>query len=199
MEEKNHKSLIDIVLCEKEMVYPILFYIAGVIVGSFSFNLFNSNAVLSVLKSIYTANANNLFQIFISNFSVYISVFAVTVLLGLCLIGYPIINVIPFIMGVLLSIKITYFYTVFAVKGIGYSLLMIVPEGAAIVTTLLFTISLSSRLSKYIVSCTSNKGNIEEIKVKSLLKQYLIYASAVIVIVFINSLLIFLLTGIIKL
>ena len=187
------------IIGDKELLYSLLFYLAGLIIGSFSFRLFNSDAVMNMLKSIYTDNNNNLLNLFICSFSLYISVFAVTVLLGLCLIGYPIINVIPLIMGVLISIKVTYFYCSFSVKGIGYALLMIIPQSAAIVTVLIYTIRISSKLSKYILNCASHKENDNKIEVKILLRQYLLYALAVAVTVFVNSLIVYLISGLIKL
>ena len=198
-EYKPKKTVLQIILEEKEYIYPILFYISGLIIGSFSFRLFNSTAAIKILKSLYSVDTGKFLTLFSGNFCLYFSVFMVTVLLGMCLIGYPIINVIPLLLGMVISIKVMYFYTSYSIKGIGYALLMIIPEGAALITTIIATINVSSRLSRYILNCASSREVDECPQAKSLLKKYLTYALTVTIIAFINALLTYLLSGIIKL
>ena len=195
---KPSKSFLQLIIDEKEYVYPVLFYISGLIIGSFSFRLFNSSTVLNVLKSLYSVKTNSFISLFTGNFCLYFSVFMVTVLLGMCLIGYPLINAIPLVLGVVTAIKVTYFYTSYSVKGIGYSLIMIIPEASVLITTIIATINVSSKLSRYILNCASSREVDERPKAKSLLKQYLTYALTVTIVSFVNALLTFLLSGIIK-
>lgn len=197
----SFSSVLDVIAHEKDIVYPTVFYVAGLLLGTFSLNIYRTNSsFLRILKSLFIIKSNDFSAIFINNLALYISVFAIAVLLGMCLIGYPVINAIPFLTGVSLSIKITYFISTFSVKGIGYSLIIIIPEGAAFVTVLILSISVSSKLSKHILDCTSGKQtSITKTDTKNLLKQYIKYALAVVLISFINSLLVYLLKAIITL
>ncbi|MBE6719648.1 MAG: hypothetical protein E7571_03200 [Ruminococcaceae bacterium] len=197
----SFSSVLDVIAHEKDIVYPTVFYVAGLLLGTFSLNIYRTNSsFLRILKSLFIIKSNDFSAIFINNLALYISVFAIAVLLGMCLIGYPVINAIPFLIGVSLSIKISYFISTFSVKGIGYSLIIIIPEGAAFVTVLILSISVSSKLSKHILDCTSGKQtSITKTDTKNLLKQYIKYALAVVLISFINSLLVYLLKAIITL
>lgn len=197
---KSDKSLPQIITEEKDFIYPLLFYIAGVILGAFGYVSFSGELLNKALKTLINVKTDSFLSLFIGNFSVYATVFAITLLLGLCIIGYPVINAVPFVMGTAYGLKIAFFYVTYSVKGIGYSLLLIIPEAAAIVTILLFTIKESSLLSKTIAKCTSKNNQTGEYpNAKTLLKKYLLYLSAVTGISAINALLTYLLSAIINL
>lgn len=198
IKEEPKLSAWDIIINEREFIYPLLFYASGLLIGSFSYSLLNSDAFIKVLNSIFESNQNDFGSLFICNFALYISFFMVSLLLGMCLFGYPVINVIPLIMGVIIAIKVTYFYTTYSVKGIGYSLLMIIPEASLLVCAIMYTVSSGTKLSKYIFNKTSNNDSAGELQIKKLLTHYLIYASVVAISALINSLLTFLLKSIIK-
>ena len=195
---KSHLSASEIILNEREFIYPLLFYAAGLLLGALSFRMIDSTAFLKILRNLFESNSDKFSSLFLCNFALYISVFMVSLLLGMCLIGYPVINMIPLIMGIVIAIKVTYFYVTYSVKGIGYALLMIIPEASLLVCAILFTVSAGNQLSKHIMDCTANKSEAGKLKVKSLLMRYLIYASVVTLSALINSVLSFLLSSIIK-
>ena len=197
-EEHPKLSVWEIIINEREFIYPLLFYAAGLLVGSFSYGLLNSDAFIKMLGSLFERNQNDFGTLFVTNFALYISVFMVSLLLGMCLLGYPVIHVIPLLMGVVIAIKVTYYYAMYAVKGIGYSLLMIIPEASLLVCAIMYMVSSGTKLSKFIFDKTSNRGAAGELEIKKLLTHYLIYASVVTFSAFINSLLTFLLKSIIK-
>ncbi len=192
------KSIEEILTEEREIIYSILFYIAGLLVGSLGFNLINSIALTKAMKAIFTPQIGNLASVFICNFALYISVFAVTVLLGLFLIGYPVINAVPLLIGCSIGLKVTFFYVTYGVKGIGYALLLVIPQAAVFTTVVLYTIRQSSIISKYILNCVSSKAAGEPLKIKSLLGRYITYTLAVTVTAFVNALFTYLLSDIIK-
>ena len=196
-ERERLSSSFDCLIQDKEVIYSIIFYCSGLLLGSLSFSLFNSTAVIKLLSSLFSIKANGIIQLFAGNFSIYISVFMITVFTGMFLIGYPLINVVPLVTGTAIAIKTTYYFTQFGAKGIGYSLLMIIPEAAAFITVIIYTIKTSTTISKYIQCCAASKA-CDSINIKSLLKQYAVYASAVTLTALINAVLTYLIGGIIK-
>ena len=149
------KKKSDIVFCfnkEKDLIYLLLFYFSGLVIGSFGFQLIKNDFLIKSLKSILNLQSEELFSLFISNFAIYISLFSVAMLLGMCLIGYPVLNIIPLLLGCSIGIKVTYYYITFGEKGIGYSLLLVIPQAAAFITVLIYTIITSANLSKYILN-----------------------------------------------
>ena len=192
------KTFEEIITQEKELVYSVLFYAAGLLVGSFGFTLIKSEVLTNGIKALYTPQTGNLYSLLICNFALYISVFAVTVLLALFLIGYPVINAVPLVIGCAVGLKLAYFYITYGVKGIGYSLLLVIPQAAIFTTVVLYTIRQSAIISKYILKCVSSKEAGEPLKIKSLLKSYIVYTLAVTLAAFANALFTYLFSGIIR-
>lgn len=183
----------------KDFIYPFLFYIAGLLLVSLLFSRINGS-LNDFMTECFVQKNETLTALLIHSFSIYFSVFSVAVFLGLCLIGYPIINIIPLIYGFVTGCKVCYFYVNYGFNGIAYSLLLIIPEASAFVITLLFTIKNSSLLSKNIYSLTTKKSDItEEVSFKSYLINYLKYAVFVAIIAATNSLVTALLQSIISL
>jgi hypothetical protein len=101
--------------------------------------------------------------------------------------------------GFEIALKVSFYYTNYSVKGIGYAVLMIIPESAALITVLLFTIKTSLELSKKIYNITSKKTDmLEEVNLKTYLKSFLIYGILITIIVAGNSLISYLLNSIIS-
>jgi hypothetical protein len=100
--------------------------------------------------------------------------------------------------GFVISLKTAFYYVNYSVKGIGYSLLIIIPECSALIVILLYTIKTSSKLSKNIYNLTAKKSDMtEEINLKSYLKSFLLYGLIVTIISLANALAIYLLSSII--
>lgn len=172
---KFKKTPIEYFIENKNAIYNLILYCAGLIVGVIIFS--HSNDLFQkAINSLFSENFISVKQSFINNFCLYFSVFTLTVLLGLCLIGYPVLNLIPLILGTEIAIKLSYYYVNYNLKGIGYSLLMIIPESSLFITVLIFTIIKSEDLSKQIYNLTKNSDTTIEINLKSYLKSYLLYA-----------------------
>jgi hypothetical protein len=196
----NKSSFFENVINNKELIYPLLFYIAGLILGSFLFSEVNDSKFSDVMKSVFVVSQNEFNSIFINKFCVYFSLYVVTVLLGLCLIGFPFVNIIPLLTGIEVALKISYYYINYSAKGIGYSILMIIPETAVYIAVLIYTIKTSSSLSKRIYEITTKKSDMtEELNLKSYLKLFLLYGVIVLIISLINALATYLLNSIVSL
>lgn len=195
---KSQKSLGDVIVENKDYIYPALFYIAGLILGAFCFSVINNTALSKLISAIFSSSNTGFQAVFLNKFCLYFSVYTITVLLGMCLIGFPVINIIPFLTGTEIAIKVAYYYVNYNYKGIGFSLLMIIPEGAAFATVLIYTIKISSALSKSIYDIAARGYNATQIDIKYYMKKYLLYALSVAAISLINALATYLLSPIIK-
>lgn len=180
----------------KDYLFPILFYISGLFIGVF---LYSNTNIDSIISNIISSQGTSFLSLFTIKLSVYISLISITILLGLCLIGFPFINVIPLLIGIEISLKIAYYYASFGAKGIGYSILLIIPEASSFFTVLIYTIKNGNELSKFIYDSTIKKSDIvKDDSLKQYLKLFLLYTLIVIIISAINALAVFLLNPIIK-
>lgn len=197
---KPKQSIGEIIIDNKELIYPFLFYIAGLILGSFFFTNINNTKLSALMQAAFKLNESGFDSIFLNKFCVYFSLFTVTVLLGLCLIGFPFINIIPFLSGIEIALRTSFYYVNYSVKGIGYALLIIIPESAAFIAVLLYTIKTSTLLSKNIYNITTKKTDMtEDLNLKSYLKSFLIYGAIVVIISLVNALATYLLESLITL
>lgn len=165
----------------KSEIYTMLFYSFGLFVGSYLYKIAQSDTLNSIIKPENETFVN----LFISNFCLYFSVFLLVVFLGFCLIGYPIINIIPSVIGIFSGVKMGYFLINYSVKGISYSLIMIIPHIALFLTAIAYTIKISTDLSKSLMDITKN--NEKEFNVKSYIKKYLIMALCIILTALIDA------------
>ena len=136
--------------------------------------------------------------VFFNRFSLYISLYALCVLLGMCMLGFPLINSVPLLLGIEIAIKTAYCYVHYSVKGAAFSLLMIIPQGAAVVTVLIYAIKTSTALSRSIYEIAA-RGSLERVDIRHYLKHYLIYGFYIALISLFNAAAVFLIGGIVKL
>jgi len=184
----------------KQLIYPVFLYIAGLIIGAAIFKFSKDGVVSQIFKQTINVDTDSFTSLFFNRFSIYISIFVVTIFLGMCIIGYPFIYAVPALTGIIIAFKIAYFYFNYKVKGIGYSLLLIIPESAALETVLILTIEKAASLSRYIFNEALNKTDMtEEINLKSYLKSFLIFFVCTAAIALVNALLTYLLGSLISL
>ena len=182
----------------KEYIYLSLIYIAGLLAGSLLFKTIQLSKYSSYVNDILTVKGDSLLSVVVDRLSVYLIIYVFTILLGLCIIGFPIINLVPFLCGFEVAIKVAFYYNLYSLKGIGYSFLMIVPETAAFMVILFFTISASKELSKNIFDISVQKNSEKQIVLADYLKSFIKYGAEIIVISFVNSIIIYLFNSIIK-
>lgn len=182
---KEKKSLYEIFAEYKTVIYSSVFFAAGLLCGALLYKNCRTDALDEIIK---TAAGNDFLNLFINNLGFYFLVFALTVLLGICLVGFPIINAVPLIIGVQAGLEIAYYYLNFGFKGFGYCILMIAPFVSSFLTVIVYTVSLSSELSRKIYDLTiGKKDTAEKIEYKKYMKKYLLYALMIVIVALVNS------------
>lgn len=182
---KEKKSLYEIFTEYKTVIYSSVFFAAGLLCGALLYKNCRTDALDEIIK---TAAGNDFLNLFINNLGFYFLVFALTVLLGICLVGFPIINAVPLILGVQAGLEIAYYYLNFGFKGFGYCILMIAPFVSSFLTVIVYTVSLSSELSRKIYDLTiGKKDTAEKIEYKKYMKKYLLYALMIVIVALVNS------------
>lgn len=178
-EKKEHKKpAID--FCfekDKYLIYAAVFYSCGVALGSSLYKFSASDT----LNNILMLNGDTAFiNLFLSDLCVYLALFLLIVFLGLCLIGYPVMNIIPAFMGMEYGMKISYYLTNYSVKGVGYALLMIIPFCSVFVTAISYTLRISAEISKSLMSLTK-EGSSGGFDIRPYAKEYAIIGTAIII------------------
>lgn len=182
---KEKKSLYEIFTEYKTVIYSSVFFAAGLLCGALLYKNCRTDALDEIIK---TAAGNDFLNLFVNNLGFYFLVFALTVLLGICLVGFPIINAVPLIIGVQAGLEIAYYYLNFGFKGFGYCILMIAPFVSSFLTVIVYTVSLSSELSRKIYDLTiGKKDTAEKIEYKKYMKKYLLYAIMIVIVALVNS------------
>ena len=189
---KEKTDFNDLLEKNKEYIYLLLFYISGLLAGSLLFNSLNMSKYSSYISDLLTIKNDSLLSVTVDRLSLYFLVYVFAILLGLCIIGFPIINFLPLLCGFEVAIKIAFYYNLYLIKGIGYSFLMIAPETAAFMAILFFTISASKKLSKNIFTASIRKNIENQIILTDYLKLFLKYGAEIIAISIVNSITIYL-------
>lgn len=166
----------------KSALYTGLFYSFGLVLGSYFYKLAQSER----LNNIIEIKDDSLLLLFLSEFCIYFAIFLVTAFLGFCLIGKPVIYTIPVFIGVGTGMRLAYYFINFSGKGVGYSLIMIVPYITLFVTVISYTIDNSSRLMNNLISVTKGEGD-NKIVLSPYLKNYLIYSLMIAIVTLIDS------------
>lgn len=171
--EKESINFNALIYDNRTIIYSVLFYVAGLIFGAFIYAKFNGDALNSLILS---GISDKFLQQLVNDLARYYLIFAITVLLGICLIGFPVINIIPLLLGFETAVRVTYYYFNYGMRGLGYTLLMIAPFSCVLLTVIILSIEKSFALSKTIYNITVKKQFDEQgISYKSYFKSYLLY------------------------
>lgn len=192
--EKNSKDLITIFTENKTVFYSVVFYAAGLLCGAYAYKKCQNN----ILNDFISSKSDEFLQLFLNNLSIYLLIFVISVLLGVCLVGFPFINLIPLAIGFESGMKVSYYYINYSIKGIGYSLIMVAPFVCLFLSVIIYSISMSYDMSKKIYEITIKKTDITDFEYKLYLKKYLIYACLVLAVALINTAVSTALSGIIS-
>ncbi len=194
--KEDKKDFFEIFKENKTIIYSVIFYAAGLLCGSYVYKKLEND----LLNQMLAPGKEEFLQLFLNNLSLYFIIFTASVLLGVCLVGFPLLNIIPFFVGVDAGMKIAYFYINYSIKGIGYSLLMVAPFVCLFLTVIIYSVSMSYYLSKSIYDITVKKSDIsEDFNYRIYLKKYLCYAGMIIIVALINTAVCTALNGIISL
>lgn len=166
----------------KFIFYCGLFYAVGLFLGSYFYKLAQSEK----LNALVMIKDNSFPNLLFSNFCAYFSLFLITAFLGFCLISTPLINIIPIFIGIAAGGRLSYYYVNYSAKGVGYSLIMIVPYIALLVTAIAFTMKVSVDLSTKMKNLVKGESR-QHFELNPYLKKYLLLAAAIIAVALIDS------------
>lgn len=166
----------------KFIFYCGLFYAVGLFIGSYFYKLAQSDK----LNELVMIKDNSFANLMLSNFCAYFSLFLITAFLGFCLISTPLINIVPIFVGVATGSRLSYYFVNYDAKGVGYSLIMIVPYIALLITTIAYTMKVSVELSAKIRNLVKGE-NKDPFEINPYLKKYLLLAVAIIAVSVIDS------------
>lgn len=177
----------------KTFLYSAIFYCCGLFAGSYFYKISNSKVLDNMLKP----EKQGLINMFASNLTIYLVLFLLVIFLGFCLIGFPVINIIPALIGIEYGMELAYLYINNGTKGIAYSIIMIVPFASAFLCVISLAIKYSSDMSKKLLKLTKGEEPSSEFNIKPYLKKILILGLIIILISFLSAVLKSLLFGVV--
>lgn len=169
-------SLLSVFNDNRAIIFSTLFYSCGLFTGAYFYKICDS----AMLDKILQVSKQSILNMAAENVCIYLSVFLLVVFLGFCLVGYPIINILPAIIGISSGLKLSYLFINNGTKGVAYAILMFVPFISLFLTVISYTIQYSNALSKNLFSMLKEFDN-EEISIKNYLKKMLILGSILII------------------
>ena len=195
------KDFFKIILDNYKLIIMVTILITGIIYASFSYtNLLSSKSVITniltnQLKIKATQSFSDCFKNIITSCVIY---YCISLVFGLCAIGSPIIACLPFTYGMGIGFEVTYLYSEFGLKGIGYTALMILPMAVVFSIILSYSAKESINMS-WDILCQIQDNKKPEIKISTYFKRQLIFAVAYVVAALVNSGIIYSFSSIIKL
>lgn len=196
---KKHTDYSKLIEENKHYIIITVIYILGLIAGTLIYKNLDTDALNKTLEKLLLSKDNTFLSIFVQKIITYLCVYIFTVVFALSVIGYPAINIIPFLCGFEIAVKLSYYYTLYNVKGLGYSLLLNAPEISAFMLIIIFTVNQAGELSKKIFRSTFMKEQSEINNASHYLKIFCIYILEIICVATVNSLVEYLLSSIITL
>lgn len=196
---KKHTDYSKLIEENKHYIIITVIYILGLIAGTLIYKNLDTDALNKTLEKLLLSKDNTFLSIFIQKIITYLCIYIFTVVFALSVIGYPAINIIPFLCGFEIAVKLSYYYILYNVKGLGYSLLLNAPEISAFMLIIIFTVNQAGELSKKIFRSTFMKEQSEINNASHYLKIFCIYILEIICVATVNSLVEYLLSSIITL
>jgi len=192
------KNIGEMIVESKEYLFSSLCYIAGLLMSALIYT--DSPVFGKIAAGFKDYNYSNFTALVLYTLAVGLSVYAVTVLMGTCVLGFPFLNAIPLMCGFITGIRTAFFYTENGVKGFGYVLLLIAPETAALMTVIIFCIDNSTQLSKSLFALSIKKEDaLSGLNLKMHLKKSCIYGIGVTLVCLLNATSMYLLNQLIHL
>ena len=192
---KDH-TLCEIIEENKPLIFPLLFYIAGLVTGSVLFRD-SAQSLSSFYKSVFTVTDLSFYELFLSRCGLYLFIYTVSVLLSFLLFGYRVLNIIPLLCGIAAGIKLSYYYSM-SLNGFGYAAILVIPETSILITLLLFTIRNCISFSREIYNKVKDSDITYDLNTRSYLKIFIIYALILLLIALLNSAISYLIAPLIR-
>lgn len=183
------KKLTDMILNNQIVIIVFVIYVFGLIAGSICYNSIDSESVKAVTDELLAFKQKSFVDQLIDDLCLNISLYFLTFIFGLCCIGLPAVSLMPFVIGIINSVKISYFYINYGIKGIGYTLLMILPGASLFVAVSILSASNGIEMSRVLFNAALRSGSFDRSLTLSYLKEFLFFGIATIVISVLNALL----------
>ncbi|MCD7723050.1 MAG: hypothetical protein LUH82_03750 [Clostridiales bacterium] len=155
---KEKISFIDFFLKNKTLIYAVIFYAAGLFAGAYIYLKCQND----VLDSLISTENSEFVELLLNKLCAYLAISIFTVLLGICLIGFSLVNIMPLLIGVQTGLKIACFYVNYNIKGVGYALIMVAPYVSFFTTVIIYAAISSYKLSKSIWAAAIKHQDLEE-------------------------------------
>ncbi len=181
----------------REIIFSVLFYVAGLFLASVIYKCAKAQFA-SFFEEILSSGNYSFLEIFLSRLLLYSALLLTVIIFGISVLGFGLINIIPFLIGFSAALKICYYYS-FSFKGILSALLLCIPEVSLFVTLLIYCVKNSSQLSSIIYKSIKNSDTTADINLGSYLKITSVYALLIAFTALINSVLSHFLSGVITL
>lgn len=186
---KNKQKFTEFIEDNQIVIITVVIYVFGLIAGSICYYSIDSESLKSLADELLSFKNKTFIEQFSNDLCLYFSLFAMTLVFGMCSLGTPIVALIPFFTGLINAVKISYFYSNYGIKGIGYTLLMILPGASLFVAVQIVTVCNSIEMSRVLFKASFKEGSFSNSLSKTYLKEFAVYAIIVILISLLNSLL----------
>lgn len=139
------------------------------------------SVMAALLTSQQAARASQTFlECFTNTLTTYAIYYAIALLAGLCAIGLPMILVLPFFYGMGIGYEVTFLYSEYQLKGVGYTAVMIAPAAIVFSIILIYAARESLNMSWDILGMIQDKKQ-PEIPLKTYFKRYAVFAVCMVV------------------
>ena len=161
----------------KGLIIALALFASGMIIGAgmLKSNAYNEGDFVSLFDNfIQIRSEQKLYQLFINSLLINIFCIFVANLAAMSCIGFPLAIFIPIVKGLGLGIVAGYLFSEFAMNGIGYYLLTILPGGIIANAALLLACNDACFLSADILATVLSKKQPDENILKNFMKRNLI-------------------------
>lgn len=167
----------------KFYLISFIFYIAGLLGGTLIYKNLEASAIENATNLISDISTEDFLHMFLIKTLISIILLTICMFLGMSLIGYLVVNFVPLLYGFEMGVKLSYYYTSYNEKGIGYSLLLIIPQTVALIVVIMMSTKPIGELSKKIFGIVFKNADYEDnITIGDFCKSMvIIYISAIIV------------------
>lgn len=158
---------------EWKIVTLISLFLAGMIIGAVAArhtdNTINSRLVTMVSDFAMLRNTQSIFETFSNSLTVNLIFLIVVFASGLCVVGIPVISLIPLIKGISLGMVSGYLYNAYSLNGAGYCMVILFPGAVIATATLLLGSNESFVMSYELLNMINGKSNYQH---ENILKIY---------------------------
>lgn len=142
-----------------KLILIVLVFLMGIVVSMICFDYVKSseNVIIQIISKQYeikeTQSVKSCFLNNLTMFSIYLSS---AFLCGVCALGIPVIPILPFLYGMNVGYQVTYLYTTYGAKGVGYTALMVVPLSVIFAMIITFASNEALNMSAEIFTCVQD-------------------------------------------